>query len=318
MSFWSDKTVLVTGGTGFLGRHITQALEAIQPRKLVSLGSKDYNLVKETEVEAMYAEHSPEIVFHLAGLVGGILPNRERPADYFYNNLMMGTLVLHHASRSGVKKVISAGAGCGYPELTTLPLKESSFWDGFPQKESAPYSLAKRMLQIQGKAYHSQYGLQAVTCVPGNVYGEYDNFNLHDSHVVPALVRKFVEASQKGLESVEVWGDGTPTRDYVYAGDVAQGMIKAAEVYKTAEVVNLSSGRESSVTDICKILKDHTQFKGEIKWNTDRPSGQKRRWFDVSKAKADLGFACETSLSEGLKKTTDWYLRNMDSPTLRR
>jgi GDP-L-fucose synthase len=314
---WSNKRVLVTGASGFLGRHVVAQVQAKNPKALVQVGQKPFDLTKESEVEKLFAQAKPDIVFHLAGYVGGILANRERSAEFFYRNLMMGTLVLHHAYANGVEALVAAGAGCGYPEFAPLPLTETSLWDGRPQKESAPYSLAKRMLVVQSQAYQQQYGFRSIVCIPGNIYGEYDNFSLHDSHVVPALVRKFVQATQNKLTSVEVWGTGEPTRDYVYAGDVALGMVRAAEVYGQSEVVNLSSGQETSVRQICDHLRELTRFDGEIKFDTSKPEGQKRRWFDVSKARRDLDFTTPTSLQEGLRKTVTWFLDNMKSPDIR-
>jgi GDP-L-fucose synthase len=317
-SSWSEKRVLVTGGTGFLGRHVLQALRAAGAEQLTALGSKDYDLTSEPQVAKMFKEHRPQVIFHLAGLVGGILANRERPADFFYQNLMMGSLILHYASRLQVEKIIFAGAGCGYPEGAPMPLRETDLWNGSPQKESAPYSLAKRLLTVGAAAYLQQHKLASVTCIPGNIYGEFDNFNLHDSHVIPALVRRFVEAAQTQQPTVEVWGNGEPTRDYIYAGDVARGMVRAAEVYSQAEIVNLSSGVEASVREVCALIQRHSGFTGEIRWNTSRPSGQARRYFDISKAERDLDFRPSTSLEAGLKKTIEWFVKNIDSAELRR
>lgn len=318
MNFWSTQRVLVTGGTGFLGRHLVKALHSQSVKKVVAVGSKDYDLTHEDQVQKMFKEAKPDVVFHLAGLVGGILANKQRPADFFYRNLMMGTLVMHHACREGAAKFVGAGAGCGYPEFAPMPLKESDLWSGMPQRESAPYSLAKRLLSIQAEAYNKQFNFTSIICIPGNIYGEFDNFNLNDSHVIPALVRKFVEATRNGRPTVEVWGSGTPTRDYIYAGDAALGMLRAAEVYSGSQVVNLSSGREASIREVCGILQRLTQFKGEVVWNTERPSGQQRRYFDISKAQAELGFAAPTSLEDGLQRTVTWFQKNIDSAELRK
>lgn len=318
MNFWADKRVLITGGSGFLGSHLVGAFTGVQTKALTALGSKDYDLTREDQVEKMFAEQKPDIVFHLAGLVGGILANKERPADFFYKNLMMGTLVMHHAWKNKVTKFIGAGAGCGYPEFASMPLQEADLWAGAPQKESAPYSLAKRMLVVQAAAYNKQHDFTSIICIPGNIYGEFDNFNLHDSHVIPALVRKFVEATRERKPTVEVWGSGKPTRDYIYAGDAARGMLRAAEVYTGSHVLNLSSGVETSVNDVCASLQRITGFTGSIVRNVDRPDGQQRRFFDVSKAERELGFKATTTLEAGLKKTVDWYLQNGESTGVRK
>lgn len=318
MEFWANKRVLVTGATGFLGHHLVGQIKKHNPTFLAAVGSKDFDLTKESEAEDMFRETRPDVVFHLAGLVGGIWANKERPADFFYNNLMMGTFVTHFSFKYGIKHFIAAGAGCGYPQFAPMPLKEESLWDGWPQSESAPYSLAKRLLSVQAKGYQKQFGGNATICIPGNVYGEHDNFNLNDAHVIPALIRKFVEAVETKQASVEVWGSGIATRDYVYAGDVAQGMISAAERYQGVEVVNLSSGVETSVREICDLLREITGFSGKISWNTDRPDGQKRRCFDVSKASNDLGFKAETNLKRGLEISTRWYQENKNLSSTRK
>lgn len=317
MGYFNNKVVLVTGASGFLGQHLVGELKKLEVGKIVAVGSKDYDLSVETEVQKMFTNIKPNLVFHLAGLVGGILVNKERPGDFYYKNMMMCNLTFHYAYQFKADKFIGVGAGCGYPQFTEMPLKETALWDGPPQIESAPYSLAKRTMTIQGWAYHKQYGFNSVVAIPGNVYGEFDNFNLRDSHVIPALVRKFIEAKQAGKKSVEVWGSGESRRDYVYAGDVAQGLIRAAEVYMGAEVVNLSAGTETSVKEICELLRKIVGFEGDIVWQTNMPEGQKRRLFDVSKAKKDLGFTANTSLQAGLEKTVKWYLENCKSPSFR-
>ena len=318
MSFWTGKRVLVTGGAGFLGRHVVEALRRKDCGEVVAVRKRDYDLTKEDEAKRLFERAKPDIVFHLAGLVGGILPNKERPAEFFYVNLLVGTFMLHYAWKYGVEKFCAAGAGCGYPENAPIPLKEEYFWNGFPQKESAAYSLAKRLLHVQSFAYRQQYGFNSSICIPGNIYGPYDNFNLLDAHVIPALVRKFVEAIEDNSPQVEIWGTGKPTRDFVYAGDVATGMLKAAEIYDRSEIVNISSGTETSVREIVEHLKAVTGFSGEIVWNTSRPDGQLRRCFDVSKAKRELGFEAATDIRAGLEKTVRWYRENINNPELRK
>jgi GDP-L-fucose synthase len=310
MSFWTGKKVVLTGGGGFLGSHVAEALKAANCTDVFIVRSREFDLTRETEVERLFADKraaNVDIVIHLAGLVGGIGANKVKPADFFYRNLMMGTLMLHHSWLAGAKKFVAAGAGCGYPEHAPIPLKETSFWDGLPQVESAPYSLAKRLLQIQAAAYYKQHGFPSIIGVPGNIYGPYDNFDLENAHVVPALVRKFVEGND-----VIVWGSGKPTRDFVYARDVADGLLLAGEKYDRAEVVNLSSGRDHSVREVVDVLIEATGFKGSIEWDASRPDGQIRRLFDVSKAKTDLGFHAATSLRDGLVKTVNWYRENRE------
>ena len=308
----SEEKVMVTGGGGFLGSHVIGKLRAANVHNIYSVRSDDWNLKKESQVEALYAQVKPTVVFHLAGLVGGIGANKAHPGRFFYDNLMMGTLTVHYAMKSGVKKIVSAGAGCGYPESVAMPQKETEYWNGFPQMESAPYSLAKRLLHVQSLAYWGEYEFNSIVTIPGNVYGPYDNFDLEDAHVIPSLVRKFVEAADDGRERVEIWGTGEPTRDFVYAGDVAEGMIEAARKLEGPMLVNLSSGTETSIREVVQLIAEISGFSGEIVWDSDRPNGQARRLFDVSLAERTLGWRVCTSLMKGLKLTVDWYRANRD------
>ena len=307
-SFWTDKSVLVTGGSGFLGSHVVEKLRDSGCKKIFVVRSRDFDLTREEQVARLFEQHPAAIVVHLAGLVGGIGANKARPADFFYQNLMMGVLVMHYAWKSGAKKFVGAAAGCGYPEHAPMPLKEDSLWEGFPQQESAPYSLAKRMLHVQSMAYWRQHQFPAVIAMPGNIYGPHDNFDLENAHVVPALVRKFVEAtSNHNHGNITVWGSGKPTRDFVFGGDVAEGLLRAAEVYDRPELVNLSSGTETTVRQIVDLLVDLTGYHGKIDWDTSRPDGQARRFMDITKARRDLGFEPHTTLRDGLRSTIDWY-----------
>jgi GDP-L-fucose synthase len=329
MGYWSDKRVVVTGGTGFLGSHVLEKLREAGCQHIFAVRSRDYDLSDQAAVARLFADltdgvhgwpgsrgphGAADVVIHLAGLVGGIGANKARPADFFYQNLMMGTLTIHYAWAFGVGKAVVAGAGCGYPEHAPMPLREESFWEGYPQQESAPYSLAKRMLHAQSLAYWQQHSFPTIVTVPGNIYGPYDNFDLESAHVIPALVRKFVDAADgrgpagtAASSTVSVWGTGSSTRDFVYAGDVADGILRAGEAYNAAELVNLSSGVETRIRDVVQTLVELTGFQGQVVWDTSRPDGQARRVFDVSKARRDLGFEPRTSLRLGLERTVAWY-----------
>ena len=310
MSYWSGKRILVTGGGGFLGSHVVEKLRSKGCAQVFVVRQREYDLTREETVKRLFQEHPADVVLHLAGHVGGIGANKARPADFFYRNLMMNTLTLHYAWKAGVQKVVAAAAGCGYPEHAPMPLKEETFWDGFPQEESAPYSLAKRMLHVQALAYWKQHGFPVVATIPGNIYGPYDNFDLENAHVIPALVRKFVEATDGRQGQLVVWGTGTPTRDFVYAGDVADGILRAAEVYQQPALVNLSAGRETSIGEVVSTLRDITGFDGRLVWDTSRPDGQSRRVFDVSKARRELDWVPRTSLADGLAQIVAWYRAN--------
>ena len=276
----------------------------------------EYDLTKEDQAARLFNEHPADIVVHLAGLVGGNAPNQKYPADFYYQNLMMGTFSLHYAWKSGAEKFVCAGAGCAYPEHAPLPLKEESYWDGFPQQTSFAYALAKRALHAQALAYWNQYRFPAIITLPGNIYGPHDNFDLEHAHVLPALVRKLIEASEvdhgKG-KVVVVWGSGKPARDFVYAGDVAEGMVRAVEVYDRAELVNLSCGREYTIREVVEALVEITGFKGKIAWDTSKAEGQSHRMFDTSKAERDLGFHSQTTLLDGLRRTVEWYCNHKES-----
>jgi GDP-L-fucose synthase len=307
MSYWKERRVMVTGGEGFLGSHVVEKLRREGCTQVLVVRHCDFDLSQAEDVQRLFKEHRVDVLLHLAGLVGGIAANKARPADFFLQNLMMNTLTLHHAWQAGVEKVVASGAGCGYPEHAPLPLRETSFWDGFPQAESAPYSLAKRMLHVQSMAYWTQHRFPVIVTVPGNIYGPYDNFDLENAHVVPALIRKFVTAVEQDRDRLVVWGSGAPTRDFVYAGDVAEGILRAAEVYDRSELVNLATGQETSIRHVVDALREISGFEGQVVWDATRPDGQSRRVFDVSRALADMGWEARTSLRAGLATTMRWY-----------
>jgi len=311
MSSLKGKRVMGTGGGGFLGSHVVEQLGELECAEIVVVRSTDYDLVTEHDTIRLFKEHPVDVVFHLAGYVGGIGANKAFPADFFYRNLMLGVHVLHYAWKTGAEKVIAAGAGCGYPEAAPLPIKEADYWNGYPQDDSAPYSLAKRMLHVQSFAYWRQHKFPILVAIPGNIYGPYDNFDLEAAHVIPALVRKFVEAADDSKPEVEVWGTGRATRDFVYAGDVAEGMIRMAETVNEPVLLNMACGEDHSIKQVVDALTDITGFNGKIKWLTDKPEGQDRRVLDMSTTEKTLGgFRCTTSLADGLAKTVAWYRAN--------
>lgn len=311
--YWSKQRVLVTGAAGFLGQHVIGALQSHACREVVAVRQRDCDLTSEAEVSRLFSRVKPTLLIHLAGMVGGISANRARPADFFYRNLLIGALTLHGAYLGGVEKVVAIGAGCGYPEDAPLPLKESSLWNGFPQVDSAPYSLAKRMLHVQSLAYWQQHRFPIAVVVPGNVYGPHDNFDLNAAHVVPALVRKFADAADFGSPQVEIWGTGLATRDFVYAGDVARAILTIAESFQEPTLLNVSRGEEISIREVAEILRELTAFKGEVTWNTDLPAGQARRLFDVSAVRERFGVEAGTAIREGLALTVQWYRANRNA-----
>jgi GDP-L-fucose synthase len=309
MPYWKCQRVLLTGGSGFLGRNMREALSKLDC-EVVAPSHSNYDLTYRVDVDRMLAYYSPTVVVHMAGLVGGIGANTSKPADFFYQNVLMGAHVLEYASTlKCVQKVIAVGAGCGYPEDASVPTKETDLWGGYPQKWSAAYSLAKRMLVVQAEAIYKQRGVPVVVGMPGNLYGPEDNFHLGEGHVIPALVRKFVEAKMFGHKEVVIWGTGKATRDFVYVEDVCEGLIRIAEVCDTPELVNLSSGREHTIGWVAATLADITGFWGKTVFDDAMPDGQMRRCFDVGKARS-MGWEARTSLDDGLKRTVRWFEEN--------
>jgi GDP-L-fucose synthase len=308
-NFWSKRRVAVTGGAGFLGSFLVERLRQSGADVFVPL-IEAYDLVKPEDIQRMLGDSQPEMIIHLAALAGGIGANRARPADFFYINLMMGVQLMHEAWKQGVEKFVAIGTICAYPKFTPVPFKEKNLWDGYPEETNAPYGLAKKMLLVQAQAYREQYGFNAVYILPVNLYGPRDNFNLETSHVIPALVRKCLEAKERGDRQVTLWGDGSPTREFLYVEDAAEGIALAAERYNGSEPVNLGSGQEISIKDLAGLIARLTGFEGELIWDVNKPNGQPRRGLDVSRAEVFFSFRAQTPFEEGLRRTIDWYVKN--------
>jgi GDP-L-fucose synthase len=294
--------VLVTGGGGFLGSHLVERLQANGIEPFVARRS-DYDLTREADAERLFAEAEPELVFHLAAEVGGIGANRASPGRYWYANLVMGANVLEQSRLHEVGKVVVAGTVCAYPKFTPVPFHEDDLWNGYPEETNAPYGVAKKALLVGAQSYRDQYGLDAIFLLPANLYGPRDNFDLEASHVIPALIRKMVESS----DEVVLWGDGTPTREFLYVDDAAEGLLLASQRYDGAEPVNLGTGSEISIRELAELIAELTDFKGEIVWDESRPNGQPRRALDTSRARELFGFEAQTPLREGLERTIAWY-----------
>ena len=310
--FWKDKRVCVTGGAGFLGSFVLEKLEARGAAEVFVPRIDNYDLTKLEDIDRMLADAKPDVIIHLAALAGGIGANRARPAEFFYKNLMMGVPLMHKAWETGVDKFVAVGTICAYPKFTPIPFQEENLWDGYPEETNAPYGLAKKMLLVQAQAYREQYDFNAIYLLPVNLYGPRDNFNLETSHVIPALIRKCVEAQQNGADKIEVWGTGAPTREFLYAGDAAEGILLAAENYNGSEPVNLGSAMEISIKDLVDLIVKLTGFEGEVVWNSDKPDGQPRRALDVSRAREYFGFEAKMQFEEGLKHTIEWFKANQE------
>ncbi len=306
-AFWAGKRVCVTGGAGFLGSYVLEKLKARGAKDIFVPTIEEYNLVKLEDVKEVLAKSQPDIVLHLAANVGGIGANRARPAEFFYDNLMMGVQLLHESYKIGVEKFVAIGTVCAYPKFTPLPFSEDNLWDGYPEETNAPYGLAKKMLLVQSQAYRQQYGYNSIFLIPVNLYGPRDNFDLQTSHVIPALIRKCIEAQEDNQHEVVVWGDGTPTREFLYAGDAAEAILLGAECYNQSDPVNLGSGQEISIKNLAEMIARLTGFEGELVWDTSKPNGQPRRALDVSKAEALFGFRAQMPFEEGLYRTIEWY-----------
>lgn len=301
------KRIGVTGGEGFLGSYLVEALHARGCREIFVPRLSDYNLTLACDVERFFADARPEILFHLAAVVGGIGANSRSPGRFFYENAIMGIQVIEHARRNGVEKSIVAGTICAYPKHTPVPFREETLWDGYPEETNAPYGIAKKALLVQCQAYRRQYGMNAIFLLPVNLYGPRDNFDPASSHVIPALMRKCCEARRSGAREIVCWGDGSPTREFLYVADAAEGFARAAERYDGAEPVNLGSGEEISIRELVSLVARTCDYDGEVLWDTSKPNGQPRRKLDTTRAERWFGWRASTSLAEGLRTTLQWY-----------
>jgi GDP-L-fucose synthase len=311
--FWRGRRVLVTGGSGFLGRHLTPKLERLGAR-VASVSSRDYDLTRESQIKRMLRDRPSDMIVHLAATVGGIGANRANPGTFFYDNIMMGVPLMEHARRAGVDKFVQMGTICAYPKFTPVPFKEDDLWNGYPEETNAPYAIAKKALLVQAQAYRQQYGFNAIYLLMVNLYGPHDNFDLETSHVIPALIRKFLEAKAAGETSVRLWGTGKPTREFLYVDDAVEGIERAARLYNDSEPVNIGSGREQSIAAIAAEIARLTGFRGELLWDASKPDGQPRRCLDTARAKSSFGFESSTTMEDGLKKTIAWYARSRKFP----
>jgi len=307
---FSKKRICITGGAGFLGKVVTRKLIDRGATEIFIPTIEEYDLVDPNSIDKMLNDSNPDIIIHLAAHVGGIGANREHPAEFFYDNLMMGVQLMHKAWQRGVEKFVAIGTVCAYPKFTPVPFKEDDLWIGYPEETNAPYGLAKKMLLVQSQAYRDQYGFNSIFLLPVNLYGPGDNFNLQSSHVIPALIRKCIEAENHGVEEIEVWGDGSPTREFLFVEDAAEGIVLATESYNESLPVNLGSGYEISIKTLAEKIAYHTGFNGRLVWNKDKPNGQPRRGLDTTRAFEKFGFKAKVDFDQGLKKTVAWYREN--------
>jgi GDP-L-fucose synthase len=302
------QRILVTGGGGFLGRHLLAELGTRGYLNVQAPRRSEFDLTHESQVLRLYSELRPQVVIHLAAVVGGIGANRDHPGEFFYKNLVMGAMLMEQARISAVEKFVAIGTVCAYPKHTPVPFREETLWDGYPEETNAPYGLAKKMLLVQAQAYKQQYGFNAIYLLPVNLYGPGDNFDPESSHVIPALIRKFVEAKASGATSVEVWGDGSATREFLFVEDAARGIVDAMERYDIPEPVNLGAAADISIRDLAEKIRRLVGFEGSIAWDPSKPNGQPRRKLDVSRARESFGFESRTTFDDGLRRTINWYL----------
>ena len=307
--FFRDKRVVVTGGGGFLGSYVLEGLERRGCNDILVPEIEDYDLIKLTDIKKMYDDMNPEIVIHLAAVVGGIGANREHPGKFFYENLMMGVQLIEEGRLRNIEKFVAIGTVCAYPKYTPVPFKEDDIWDGYPEETNAPYGLAKKMLLVQSQAYRQEYNFNSIFLLPVNLYGPGDNFDAASSHVIPALIKKCVDAIENGDKYIECWGTGSASREFIYAGDAAEGILLATERYNGSNPVNIGAGFEIRIKDLVEKIAKLTGFAGEIRWDSCKPDGQPRRCLDVRRAEKEFGFKAKVDFDAGLKKTIEWYKR---------
>ena len=307
MSFWSSRRVFITGGGGFLGSFLQERIRREQPAEVLAPRASELDLRDAAAIRDYLAKHKPDLVIHAAAVVGGIGANRMHPGRFFYENAVMGIHLIEEARKAGVEKFVCLGTICAYPKFTPVPFREEDLWNGYPEETNAPYGIAKKALLVQLQAYRQEYGFNGVFLLPVNLYGPRDNFDLETSHVIPAMIRKFIEAADAGAPSVTLWGDGTPTREFLYVEDAAEGIVAATERYDGAEPVNLGRGEEVRIADLATIIARETGFRGEIIWDSTKPNGQPRRMLDTTRAAEWFDFRAGTSMDEGLAKTISWF-----------
>ena len=307
-SFWEQQSVVVTGGAGFLGSHLVKLFRDRDPREVVIPRSQEYDLRTEGDIVRLFQENRPTLVIHLAATVGGIGANQRHPGKFFYDNLIMGVQLIEQARRFKVPKFVTVGTVCAYPKFTEVPFREESLWSGYPEETNAPYGLAKKILLVQSQAYRSEYGFNGIFLLPANLYGPGDDFNPETSHVIPALVKKCVDARESGSSFIEVWGTGEASREFLYVADAAEGILLAAEHYNEPEPVNLGTGNEITIRELVELIREVVGFRGEIRWDQSKPDGQPRRCLDTSRAKDRFGFRAKTAFREGIENTVRWYL----------